>query len=282
MLASLLRHPHPLQLLAALTLAAATACSAGGGREEADASATVPLTTSATADITTTSSSSTGAPTTGGVDGSGTTTTGESTAVDPTTGAPATTTTGETTPASSDDTTGPMPDLGGPVCDPNDICCLMEGQIPPHKLLESFLAVYPPVNMPKSVAAVQAFEPMADGHAMAWSDENVGGELVDAANGGVIEANVQAGRMLSRTAAEMALPPGSTILEVREDPVIIEDLGGPPPCIGVGWGWGSILFEGADTSIGELVYLYIGYCADGDVEVFYYSDQSVEICPPPG
>ncbi|MCB9705697.1 MAG: hypothetical protein H6711_27775 [Myxococcales bacterium] len=169
----------------------------------------------------------------------------------------------------------------GEPCDPNeDICCLMEGQIPPHKLLDDFLAAYPAANMPKTVAAVQAFEPVADGHAMAWSDENVGNELVDALNGGVIEANILAGRMISRTAAEDALPPGAVVLDVREDPVVIEDLGTPAPCIGVGWAWGSILFEAVDTSIGELVYLYVGFCSNGDVEAFYYSDQAVEICAP--
>ncbi|HFE46056.1 MAG TPA: hypothetical protein ENJ18_11290 [Nannocystis exedens] len=156
----------------------------------------------------------------------------------------------------------------------------MEGDIPPHALLDTFLAAYPPANMPKSVAEVQALEPVADGHAMAWSDENVGNELVDANNGGVIEVNIEAGVAISQAAAEMALPPGSTILDIRNDPVIIEDLGTPPPCLGVGWGWGSILFEAEDTAIGELVYLYVGLCSNGDVEAFFYSDQAVEICAP--
>ncbi|MCA9662195.1 MAG: hypothetical protein KC486_27905, partial [Myxococcales bacterium] len=188
------------------------------------------------------------------------------------------TTTGTST--STGDVTASSSTTGEP-CDPvEDICCLEEGDIPPHALLDAFLAAYPAANMPKTVAAVQAFEPVADGHAMAWSDENVGNELVDAGNGGVIVANIEAGRAISRTAAEAALPPGSVVLNVREDPVVIEDLGTPPPCIGVGWGWGSILFEAADTSIGELVYLYVGFCSNGDVEAFYYSDQAVEICAP--
>jgi len=216
----------------------------------------------------------TGAPTTG-AEGTGTGTTGGST-----TGPVGST--GEATDPGTSSGGETKLDLGVPVCPPEDICCLMEGEIPPHKLLDDFLAVYPPANMPKSVAEVQAFEPMADGHAMAWSDENVGGELVDANNGGVIEANILAGLALAREAAEMALPADAKLLEAREDPVIIEDLGGNAPCIGVGWAWGSILFEGVDQSIGELVYLYVGYCSSGDVEVFFYSDQSVEICPPPG
>lgn len=268
--------PSP-RLLLALAITLAACGSPDEGRESADAGATAPPATTTT---TTAASASTGpAPTTGSADG-GETTTGTTAAVDPSTTGGSDTT--ATVLSSSDGTTGTKLDLGVPECDRGDICCLMDGQVPPHELLESFLAVYTPVNMPKSVAAVQAFEPTADGHAMAWSDENVGGELVDAGNGGVIAANVEAGRALARAAAEMALPPGSTLLEAREDPVIIEDLGGPAPCVGVGWAWGSILFEGADESIGELVYLYIGYCADGDVEVFYYSDQSVEVCPPPG
>ena len=181
---------------------------------------------------------------------------------------------------------GPILDVGVPgtdtgECDASDICCLGPGEIPPHALLDAFLAAYPDNLMPKSVAEVQAFEPMADGHAMAWSDENVGGELVDASNGGVIEANIEAGRALSREAAELTIPGDAIELDVREDPVTIEDLGGGGVCIGVGWAWGSILFQAADRSINEVVYLYIGYCADGDVEVFYYSDQAAQICEPP-
>ncbi len=96
----------------------------------------------------------------------------------------------------------------------------------------------------------------------------------------MIEANIEAGRTIARMAAEAALPAGSVILDTRDDPVVIEDLGTPPPCIGVGWAWGSILFEAEDTSIGELVYLYVGLCSDGDAEAFFYSDQAVEICAP--
>lgn len=189
------------------------------------------------------------------------------------------TSTGDDTDGSSD--SGPKLDFNV-VCDPDAVCCDKEGFIPPHALLEEFYLAYPPANMPKTVAEVQAFEPVADGHMMVYSQENVGNELVDAGVGGVIPENVQKGRDLSRMAAEMAVPGGSTVLEIREDAVVIEDLGTPPPCIGVGWGWGSIVFEAADKSIGELVYLYVGYCANGDVEAFYYSDQAVELCPAPG
>jgi len=183
-----------------------------------------------------------------------------------------TTTTGGVTASSS--TTGED-------CDAEeDICCLMEGDIPPHALLDAFLLEYPPVEMPKSYQAVSAFEPVANGHAMAWSAENVADEFVDIDNGGVIEANIEAGRTLSREAAELALPDGAVVLNVRDEPVIIEDLGTPPPCLGVGWAWGSILFRAKDTSIGELVYLYIGVCSNGDGEAFYYSDEAVEICAP--
>jgi hypothetical protein len=256
------------------TLALLSACGGDEGRASASETNTTPPLTGTTVEASSSSGETptTGTPTSGGVEGSSSTGGTSTEAVASSTGGSTESSTGA----------GPKLDLGVPACPPEDICCLMEGDIPPHKLLEEFLAVYPPANMPKSVAAVQAFEPMAGGHAMAWSDENVGGELVDAGNGGVIEANVLSGLALARAAAEMALPADAKLLEAREDPVIIEDLGGNDPCIGVGWAWGSILFEGVDQSIGELVYLYIGYCSDGDVEVFYYSDQSVEICPPPG
>lgn len=260
--------------LAAIVPALALLAACAGDSGASDGSATA-----ATAGLTTTTTGSTSAATsTSGesesqtaTTGDGTTTTTSSSAGSTSADTSATSTTGD---ATSSGTTGVM-------CDPvEDICCLMEGQIPPHKLLDDFLAAYPPANMPKTVADVQAFAPMVDGHTMAWSDENVADELVDANNGGVIEANVAAGRELSRQAAVMALPAGAVVLDTREDPVIIEDLGTPAPCIGVGWAWGSILFEAVDNSIGELVYLYIGYCSSGDVERFYYSDQAVEICAP--
>jgi hypothetical protein len=174
----------------------------------------------------------------------------------------------------------PEPTTGG-ACPADDACCTMK--IPPHELLDEFLLAYPPANMPKSVAAIQAFMPQANGHMMAWSDENVGNEIIDPDNGGVIAANIEAGRDISRAAAFGAIPGGGVMLEMRDDPVIIEVLAGAEPCNAVGWGWGSILFQDVDESVGEVVYLYIGYCAepDGDVEVFYYSDQSVQICEPP-
>ena len=183
---------------------------------------------------------------------------------------------------------GPILDVGAPMgetggCDAeNDICCLAPGELPPHALLDAFLATYPNAAMPKSVAAIQAFAPMADGHAMAWSDENSGGEIVDPTNGGVVEANIEAGRDLARTAAEQTIPADVLQTDIRDEMIIIEPLDGNGVCLGVGYGWGSVLFEAADGSINEVVYLYIGHCAnDGDIEVFYYSDQAAQICEPP-
>ena len=167
-----------------------------------------------------------------------------------------------------------------------EICCLPEGEFPPHELLNAFLENYPAEEMPKSHPGVSGFEPVANGHVMEWSDIVAGMELVDVDNGGVIEENIMTGLAASKGAAEEALPPNSTILDIFETPVVIEDLGAQPPCNGVGWAWGSILFEAEDTSIGELVYLYIGFCngtdmdGGGDVEGFFYSDQAVEICAP--
>jgi len=174
--------------------------------------------------------------------------------------------------------TGADGETTGEACDPSDICCLGPDEIPPHNLLEAFLLEYPPENMPKTLADVSSFEPVANGHMMAWSDENVGGELVDAGNGGVTQANIEAGRDLARKAAEQALPADAVILEVRDEPVVLESLGTPPPCTGLGWAWGSILARMGDTSIREFVYLYIGFCSSGDTEVFFYSNEPFEIC----
>lgn len=248
-----------------------TGSSASGSESTGAASST-----GAMASAGETSTSTTGASGTTGTMTSTDDSTSTGTSVDDSTGSSAGSSTG------TGSSTGDKLDMGGPMCEPDNICCLEEGELPPHKLLDAFLLTYPPQMMPKSVAAVQAFTPVADGHKMAWSKLNVGNELVDVANGGVIEANIVAGRDLAQAAAEMAMPPDAKTLDVREDPVVIEDLGGKPPCIGVGWGWGSVLFENVDKSIGEVVYLYVGYCATGDVEVFFFSDQSVEICAAPG
>jgi len=156
----------------------------------------------------------------------------------------------------------------------------MEGESPPHELLSAFLDAYPAESMPKSHSGVKAFEPAANGHATAWSDRNAEFEYVDPDLGGVIEENIKNGLAVSWEAAEEALPVDSIVLDVIETPVVIEDLGTPPPCSGVGRAWGSILFEAADTSIGELVYLYVGFCSGEDIEAFYYSDKSVEIRAP--
>ncbi len=183
---------------------------------------------------------------------------------------------------SSDTTTDADPTDGTTTddCPDEDICCLMDGEVPPHALLDAFLFKYTDDLMPDTVDEVKNFEPFVDDFYMAWSDENTGNELIDISNGGVIEENIEEGRAISRAAAEMSLPEGAQVLDVREDSVVIIDLGTPEPCHGVGWGWGSILFEDENLSIGELVYLYIGLCSNADVEAFFYSDQSVEICAP--
>ncbi len=261
------------------TVALATACSSA---EDGRASATESLTAATMPQ--TTGAASTGAPTTGGA-------ASEATANASTTGEGTTEPVGETTAGatgSSDTGSGPKLDVGmeDTGCSPADTCCQEPGFIPPHKLLESFLAAYPAASMPKTDGELLKFEPVADGHAMAYSMDNVGNEFIDPDQGGVIEENIIEGRMFARVKAEAEIPVGATVLEVREDPIVIEDLGpggnGKPGCIGVGWGWGSIIFTAVDKSIGELVYLYVGYCHMGDAEAFFYSDQAVELCPAPG
>ncbi|MBW2459165.1 MAG: hypothetical protein JRI68_32005 [Deltaproteobacteria bacterium] len=170
--------------------------------------------------------------------------------------------------------------------DGQDACCTVLGDTPDHELLDDYLAAYPPASMPKTVAAVTAFAPEVNGHGMSWQTVNPGNEVIDSSNSGVITTNIETGLGMSRQAAEDSMPTGATLEDVREEVVIIEDLGGTcngAPS-GVGWAWGSILYQATDQSVSELVYLYIGLCAEnvgGDVEGFYYSDQPVELCAPP-
>ncbi|MEM6990531.1 MAG: hypothetical protein AAF721_08545 [Myxococcota bacterium] len=187
-----------------------------------------------------------------------------------------------------DDTAGvkfdlPAPDVGDEACDPRDVCCLEPGVLPPHALLDAFILAYPAAAMPESHDEVTAFMPTADGHAMSFNLDQVGDEFVDPDQGGVIPENLEAGRAFSKTFADMTIPPTATVLDTCEDPTEVKNLaGGGTGCVGTGWGWGSMLFEAADLSIREVVYLYVGYCEDGDSEAFFYSEEAVEICAPPG
>ncbi len=171
-------------------------------------------------------------------------------------------------------------DLG---CPDDDICCVLPGELPPHALLDAFIEAYPPEAMPHGLAAMQTFVPMIADATIAYAALNTGDELVDAERGGLTDANLEAGRTYSRNAALAAVPADAVIADMREDPLLYLDLGGAGACNGVGWGWGSILFDAADGSIGELVFLYVGYCnsTDGDSEGFFYSDEATQICAPP-
>ena len=74
------------------------------------------------------------------------------------------------------------------------------------------------------------------------------------------------------------------VVTTREDPVTIAKLTGEPLCDGVGWGWGSFLYQMPDFSVGEVVYLYIGYCAGiphADTEVFQFSEEPIIVCSAP-
>jgi hypothetical protein len=177
-------------------------------------------------------------------------------------------------------------------CTPDDACCLMDGEVPPHIVLEAFLAAYPPANMPKTQAELEAFDPMAAGYTIAWHDAQSGGEFCDPREGGILQPNVEAGRASSRTAAELVIAAGSMVLDVREDPWLSDNPGGSDTCeasdgtlgtAGIGWAWGSVIFRTPDDAIQEIVYLYIGYCVGAsDSEASYYSNEPIELCAPPG
>ncbi len=160
-------------------------------------------------------------------------------------------------------------------------CCTKLGTTPKHELYDAFLAAYPAAKMPKAVAAIQAFSPSVNGQGMKWASVVVGNEIVDASNGGVITANIEKGRKVSHDEAVKAMPAGAVVVATKEDPVTIEVLGGSGNCNGVGWGWGSILYKATDDSVSEMVYLYVGFCSNGDVELFQYSEQPMQVCKAP-
>ena len=176
-------------------------------------------------------------------------------------------------------------DWGAAICagasfpaDGEATCCSVLGATPEHALHDAYVAAYPPSAMPKSHDAVNLFEPEVGGHKMTFSAANVGNEICDENSGGVSVACVEKGRAVSRQEAEATLAATTTIVSVREEPVILEGSG----CSGIGWGWGSLLVQAEDLAVSEVVYLYIGFCVGGkDTEHFYHSEQPVLVCKPP-
>lgn len=116
---------------------------------------------------------------------------------------------------------------------------------------------------------------------MSWAKVNPGNEVVDPGNGGLTAANIMTGLHMSRQQAETTMPQGATVADIKETSATIEDLGGNANCFGVGWAWGSLLIKTTDDAVQELVYLYIGFCNNGDTEKFFYSDAPVQLCKPP-
>lgn len=263
-------HPHhhtarARAWLATWALAAACASSSDGGGTTLGQATGITGLTGATTDAGT---SSTG-PVDGTTDDTGTTTAGSSSSDDG--GPPA---------LKLDVGLGDSGDLG---CPDDDICCVLPGELPPHAVLDDFIAAYPLAQMPQDLAMMQTFVPALPEVSMAWSALNTGDELVDIDNGGLVEGNLETGRTYAHNAALGAVPADATIIDVREDPPVIADLGGPGSCVGVGWAWGSILFDTIDGAIDEVVYLYVGYCSsDGDSENFFYSNEATQVCAAPG
>lgn len=165
-----------------------------------------------------------------------------------------------------------------------DSCCTEIGANPTFEVYDAFLEAYPAANMPKDHLEIASFQPQAGDYKMKWSEVVPGDEIIDDTNGGIIETNIEAGRAFAREQAEANMPAGASIVATKEEPVIIEKLTGNPPCDGMGWAWGSLLYQMPDFSVGEMVYLYVGYCAgipDADVEAFYYSEEPVVVCEAP-
>lgn len=165
-----------------------------------------------------------------------------------------------------------------------DSCCAELGSNPSFVVFDAFVAAYPPAEMPKSIAAIEAFQPQAGQYKMKWSQVKPGDEYVDTDNGGVVVANIEAGRAFARAQAELAIPAGGAVVATHDGAVVIEKLTGEAPCDGVGWAWGSLLYQMPDFSVGEMAYLYIGYCAGiphGDTEAYFYSEEPVVVCAAP-
>ena len=177
--------------------------------------------------------------------------------------------------------------VGATVPAPGETDCCTLGDPPEHPLYAAFLAAYGADQMPASIAELNAFAPEVDGVGMAWSDLNPGDEIIDWRAGGLSTANLEAGRAVARQAAEASLPADLTITDYAEGPAEVRDLGTETgKCAdvphGVGWAWGSVVYQTEDRSIGELVYLYVGYCHDdADGEVFFYSEQPTTVCSAP-
>lgn len=168
--------------------------------------------------------------------------------------------------------------------DGEEACCTVLGDNPTHPIYEAFLSAYPDSAMPKTLAAIGVFAPTVDAYDLeSGSAGDPWGEFVDEDGAGVVQASIKAGQDAARELAKSkTMAEGWKVLHDKVGDINIETIGGPPPCNGVGWAWGSLLLETPEQAVREVVYLYVGYCAyQADGERFYYSEGGVEVCQPP-
>lgn len=163
-------------------------------------------------------------------------------------------------------------------------CCTALGAVPKHAIYEAFLKTYPAALMPKTLDGLSLFTPTVDGYDLqSGSQADISGEFVDEDGAGVVEASIKAGQDAARELAKTkSLADGWKVLDDKAGDINIEIVGGPGPCNGVGWAWGSLLLETPELAVREVVYLYVGYCAyKADGQSFFYSQGGVEVCQPP-
>ncbi|MBX3246894.1 MAG: hypothetical protein KF901_06915 [Myxococcales bacterium] len=182
---------------------------------------------------------------------------------------------------------GTRPAAGVDSCD----CPVGVGQ---HIVYDAYRAAYPASTMPRNPTELNGYRPSLAAYPMTARSLNAGNEIVDRSRGGLTNANILAGLNVSRQAAiddavaRGLLAVGGVALSEQTSPVgrLVTTANHPEAtagtCNGVGWAWGSILYDAVDGTRRELVYHYVGVCTNvGDGEVFTHLSAPAAVCAPP-
>ncbi len=167
------------------------------------------------------------------------------------------------------------------------ICCGVLGDDPEHLFYDDYRAAYPATALPNNIGELNTFLPSLEGNPMQYSLVNPADEFIDRRVGGLTDANINLGLAAVRESAVATIPATGEIVAEIASPVARKTLRGSGTCNGVGWAWGSVLYQTDDLAVGEIVFMYVGFCEyvsetdHPDGEAFYFSEEPVTVCAGP-
>lgn len=165
----------------------------------------------------------------------------------------------------------PLPSMG-------KCCDALDENNPQFDVLDGCMAVYPAAVVPGCMD-LSGWDPNDVACDFANVTANVADEFVDQQAGGITVAHVEAGRDHTRGLAltDFGVDEADVLFE-NQPPIEIEGQEGCNPG-GRAFAWGSILYRTPMGAVGEIVYHYIGICANNcDAEAFLRSVEPLEVC----